>query len=519
MILPENGSVVIVDDRPEEAMPILQLLSKKCISTTYYQGNHDLPSEPKQSIRLLFLDLQLIETPNEHQIAKGIVNILSNLISKHNGPYILVMWSKNYSKYGSLVEEEINKISHLIPSCIVNFNKRDCLEEKISPLVDDETVYKKVLGNLEGRLEAEDQEIIKKTIQSALSDEFKTEFTTKPNALQIIEDHIAEGLKKAGVFHLFIIWENLIKRSGTHTVQAVSNTIDMTNLWEINMRHVIKRLAKARTGQNKISDELALRAAMTTFTQSFIEELESSIRDFQFPDYVKLESPFLISKSEGENNYQIVEVQEAGKFKLQVNKNTIKIGSSVKPGSIGTLANSVPLDDKAMVKQITDTYDRIPHIINTKLHLELNPVKELVPGNVYEMPVDDQKKKLYVGTYFDKIPDDVSLCKFIELEVSPICDYAQAKWKKSRLISGIIYPESIKESPNTQKDFLYNVAPSFLVDNTPYKLIFNFHYFKSLDNATVQQRPIWFRIKRELLLDITANLSGHVNRPGISFVA
>ncbi|MBL7858928.1 MAG: hypothetical protein JNM57_14655 [Cyclobacteriaceae bacterium] len=519
MILPENGSVVIIDDVPEEALPILKVLAKKCVSTTYYQGTSDLPEKPNQSIRLLFLDLQLIETSNEHQIAKSVTGILDRLISKENGPYILVTWSKNYAKYGAVVEEEINKIKHLIPACVVSFNKRDCLEEKVIPLVDKELMLIKVFEMLEGRFEEDDQESIRKSIESALSDEFKTEFIAKPDALQTIEKHISEGLKKAGVFHLFVIWENLIKKSGAHTVQTVANTIDMTDLWEGNMRHVIKRLAAARTGRNKISDDLALRAAMATFTQSFSEEIESAVREFKFPEYVKLNSSFVIARHENGLSYEIVEVEDQGKTKLHVNKNALKIGNLVSPESIATLSETVPADDKVSVKIITDAYVKIPYIINTKLHLELSSTKELVPGNIYKMTtLDAAKKKMYLETYFDKVPDDVTSIDFIELEVSPICDYAQTKWKKSRLISGIIFPEALKLK-GKDRDHLYKVHPAFLIDSIPRKLIFDFHLFKSLDNKDVELRNIWFRLKRELLIDITANLSGHVNRPGISFVA
>src|SRR6185295_294682 len=138
-------------------------------------------------------------------------------------------------KYGATAEQEINKFKYLIPSCIINFNKRDCLIEKIIPLVDEKVMSKKVLDRMEGRFDKDDQDLIKKSITEALSDEFKTEFVAKPDAIQIIEGQIAEGLKKAGVFHLFVIWENMIKRSGASTVQAVARTIDMSDVWENNM--------------------------------------------------------------------------------------------------------------------------------------------------------------------------------------------------------------------------------------------------------------------------------------------
>lgn len=518
MILPEGGNVVIIDDQPNEVMPIIQALSKKGISTTYYQGNDPnlLPNTPCQFIRLVFLDLQLIETSNEHQITKNIINILEKIISPNNGPYILVIWSKNSSKYESAVGVEIKKHDYLSPSCILSFNKRDCLEEKVSQLINSDDVIKNVLGKLEGRLEEEDELLIKKSISDVLSEEYKTEFIVKDNAIEIIEKHIKEGLEEAGIFHLFVIWENLIRKAGAHTVEAISSTIEKNDLWEINMRDVIKRMARARTGQNVITNGIALESALTTFTNSFSEELESEIRLYEFPEYIDTTSSFLIADNSTGNILKISEFEDNGP-KVKLSKDDIDVKGKEKMSfySMGKLSNGLKEPDKTIVEKLTSTYIKIPDLINTKLHIELNPNDELIPGNVYKIDVANDIKQQYLLTYFDNIKGELDNYTFIELEVSPICDYAQTKWKKSRLISGIIYCEDNKAKKN---DHLYTVQPTILIDNITYRLIFDFHLFKSLDNKLVNERNVYLRLKRELLLDIIANLSGHVNRPGISFM-
>jgi hypothetical protein len=520
MILPKNGGVVVIDDQPKEALPIIRALSKKGIPTTYYQGNQesDMPDEPMQIVRLIFLDLQLIESNDEHQIAKSIVNILQKIISKENGPFILVIWSKNSAKYSARVQQEINQYPNLRPSSVIEFNKRDCLEEKIINSVDQEQITKKVLSSLTGRLDKDDENAIKEAVMNALSDEFQTEFVVKQNAMEIIERHIKEGLESAGVFHLFVIWENLIHQSGGLTVQAISDTIETTNLWEQNMRDIIKRLAKARTGQNEITDAAALEAALTTFTYSFSEELESKIRDYNFPDYIQLKSQFLIAGYSGTEQISIEQYDDGGKPKLRLVKADTELKKNIGFYKLGTISNGLNEPDLSVVNKLTQTYLNIPTIINTKLHTELNPTKELIPGNVYEIEVSDKEiKKQYLSTYFDKLDDDLTKYKFIELEVSPICDYAQTKWKKSRLVSGVVYSEDCPKA-KSKIDHLYQVHPSIQIQEKPMKMIFDYHLFKSLDTDIVEKREIWFRLKRELLLDIIANLSGHVNRPGISFM-
>jgi len=522
MILPKNGGVVVIDDQPNEALPIIRAMSKKGIPTTYYQGNEEssLPDKPCQIVRLIFLDLQLIESNDAHQISKSITNVLQRIISKDNGPYILVIWSKNGGKYSSGVQEEINKHYHLRPACVVEFNKRDCLEEEIVSNVDEESLIEDVIDRLQGRLEDEDEEAIKTAIKESLADEFQTQFVAKSDAMDTIEAHIREGLETAGVFHLFVIWENLINYSGAKTVQAISDTIETTNLWEQNMRDVIKRMARARTGRNEITNELALEAALTTFTYSFSEELESVIRDYEFPPYVELESPYIIAGYSKEELIRIEEyLDKQNKPKLRLIKEDTELRSDVNPFKISALSNGVSPDHSEAVADLIQTYTNIPNVINTKLHIELNPSKELIPGNVYERVIDDEaKKREYLLTYFDKIDADLNKYKFIELEVSPICDYAQTKWKKSRLISGVIYLEDCPKS-KSKIDHLYTVQPSVKIKEETMKMMFDFHLFKSLDKEIAEEREIWFRLKRELLLDIIANLSGHVNRPGISFMA
>lgn len=521
MILPKNGSVVIIDNEPNEALPIIEVLARKGIAATYYKGNNDysLPEKKSQNVRLVFLDLQLIDTSNENQIAKHIANLLDQVISSTNGPFILIVWSKKRAQYEKLVLEEIKKKNHLFPSCIIRFDKRECLEEKIIPAIDEKLAIDNVLDKVKGTIDEEDIPALKMAMDKVLSEEYRTEFVAKKNAFSIIENHIENGLKNAGVFHLFVIWENLVNDASASTVQAISDTIETTDLWEINMRDVIKRMARARTGQNDIPDDLALKAALGTFSYSFSEELETSIRDFIFPDCVKLDSSFMIS-GYNSNNEKIdisLYTDDKDKPKVRLTKGKDELKKDVSFFKIGKLSNGLSEPDKSAVEKLTATYENIPNLVNTKLHVELNPSEELMPGNVYKIHVKDDKKREYLTTYFDKIGDDLNKYQFIEVEVSPICDYAQNKWKKSRLLSGVIFSSEL--TAKSKIDHQYPVRPILMIDEKQYNMIFDFHFFKSLDTEDVKEnRKIWFRLKRELLLDMIANLSGHVNRPGISYM-
>ncbi|HCY77499.1 MAG TPA: hypothetical protein DHV28_16405 [Ignavibacteriales bacterium] len=523
MILPTNGSVVIIDEKSDEALPIIKALSKSGISTTYYSGikEEEFPNPASQIIRLVFLDLQLIDSvTDEHQIATSLVQVLKRIIPPNNGPYILVLWSKNYAKYGAYVEMEIKKGEHgIIPVCIVNLNKSDCLDRVKILTIDPDDFTREIVDSLKGSFEEDQIEFLVQKISKELENQAQFKFQANPNALIIIENAIESKLKEAGVFHLFTIWENLLKSSGANIVTEISSTMESSVLWEQNMRDVIKRMAEARTGQNNITKEIALEASMATLTNSFAEELESKTRGFHFPDYIQLESPFNIASYCEENILKIVKFEGEGKTKVKLLKNgeIVKGKEGLKIDSISKLSEGLKDPDKTVVDKITKAYINVPHFINTKLHIELNPSNVLIPGNLYKINLSTKDKENFVKPFFEKLPENIKEYKIIELEVSPICDYAQNKWKKSRLLPGVLYPAEVTNL--RPGNHYYPVSPAIIIDKKPYKMIFDFHLFKSLDKTVVNKRKVFFKLKRELLLDIIANLSGHVNRPGIAFVS
>ena len=398
MILPTNGSVVIIDEKPGEALPIIKALSKSGISTTYYSGinNEEFPNQASQIIRLIFLDLQLIDSvTDEHQIATSLIQVLKKIIPPDNGPFILVIWSKNYAKYGAFVEKEIKKPEHgVIPACIVRLNKSDCLDRVKIQSIDPDDFTREITDSLTGNLEEDEILFLKQKIKDGLDNYTQFEFQANSNAVAIIEAAIEAELKKAGVFHLFIIWENLIKKSGASTVAGISSTMETSDLWEQNIRDVIKRMARARTGQNGISNEMAIKASLTTITNSFSEELESEIRGNKFPDYIDLDSACIIIGKQDTEIFEIISFSDNGlKVKLTKNGTEVKGKEKISFLKMEQLSEGLVQPDKAIVAGLTTAYAKVPHLINTKLHLELNPFKELIPGNIYNIQVPEEKRK------------------------------------------------------------------------------------------------------------------------------
>lgn len=107
MLFPRCGKVLVIDDQVEEAVPLLNLLGKKGVSTMYYSGSlSELPESPFNEIRLVFCDLKFNVATDPKSVASNVFSILKSLISEENGPIyfwygvrtVLIIWT-NYKKH------------------------------------------------------------------------------------------------------------------------------------------------------------------------------------------------------------------------------------------------------------------------------------------------------------------------------------------------------------------------------------------------------------------------------------
>lgn len=133
--LPNNGSIVILDDKYMEAEPLIKLLSKNNKSFRYYDGKpENLPSDTieKEATRLVFLDYNLTEgTTGSASQASTITANLNRIISEENGPYFILLWSKNKDdaqEFNDEMESVYRRYPHLRPLKIECLNKSKYFE-------------------------------------------------------------------------------------------------------------------------------------------------------------------------------------------------------------------------------------------------------------------------------------------------------------------------------------------------------------------------------------------------------
>ncbi len=240
MQLPLSSKVVVIDDHIEEAFPLIQALSLKGVASVYFSGDNDqLPKNPFDGVRVVFLDLELADTKGakpKNKASKA-VGVLKKLIVP-NSKYILIAWTKHPDDITYLdVYLDAAKIKPVIN--IIDLDKSDCYE-----LVSGEKIF----------------------------------------ILEKIEEKISEKLKDFGVIKLFFAWENLITKSSEMVFSAFTSLVTERATWDTEMSKVMFDLAESYAGKqfDKTKTEEIAKNSLLTFNSVFLETIERAINEESF---------------------------------------------------------------------------------------------------------------------------------------------------------------------------------------------------------------------------------------------
>lgn len=267
MMFPRCGKVLVVDDQIAEAMPLLNLLGKKGVPAMYYSGDFsELPKTPFNEIRLVFCDLKYNVAHDAKSVASNVLAILNSLISEKNGPYILLAWSAHGTDY----LEELQKVlepSKIKPEFILQLDKSEFF------ILDDNNTYvDEIIDSISGLdLDPEDETKVKKLIREQTSSLRTSQKIPLPEALESIEKKLADELKKANLFHLFVLWENTIAASAIETVNDIYEAIPDSIPADKKLRAMLFYLAHYRLEKqmDDADEETKFQAAMDSLNELF----------------------------------------------------------------------------------------------------------------------------------------------------------------------------------------------------------------------------------------------------------
>lgn len=267
MLFPRCGKVLVIDDQIEEAMPLLNLLGKKGVPTMYYSGNlSELPETPFDEVRLIFCDLKFNAASDPKSVVSNVVSILKALVSEENGPFILLVWSAHGTDYIDALKEMLGTTS-IKPEFVMQLDKASFFESK-----DNGTDFDSLIESIsELSLDMEDEENVKKLIKERTLPLRTVTHIARPDALAGIESKLTEELKKASLFHLFVLWENTISSSAVQTVNNIYQAIPEAISIDKRLEAMLYYLAVHRLEQqmNDSDEETKFISAMDSLNEMF----------------------------------------------------------------------------------------------------------------------------------------------------------------------------------------------------------------------------------------------------------
>lgn len=240
-MIPMNGRIAIVDDKLEQALPLMRVFSKNNIPYTFYKGTdmEFLPQKPENDIRILFLDLNLFEGRDNKpkDIQSSLYSVIKRLISPQNYPYVLIIWSLQEDRFKDLLEELFNdRLKSCAPIAIKKWIKSDFFSIETEEEVNKENEYK-------------------------IIDELKKLVSEMPAYCYLMQ------------------WENCVHDSADATLQDVFHDYHFQDNWENNANCILDMFAHSYLEKHYYDSEIndKVTASLLFLNDVYFDTLEATI--------------------------------------------------------------------------------------------------------------------------------------------------------------------------------------------------------------------------------------------------
>lgn len=452
-IIPLNGRIAIVDDQIDQALPLMRVFAKNNIPYVFYEGTNPefLPDQPENDIRILFLDLNLLDGRDNQpkDIRSSLFATIKRIISPDNYPYLLILWSRQEKEYKDILEELFYEdLAQCAPIDILNWIKSDFFPNYTDTEENKENEYK-------------------------ILDELKKTLSTLP------------------AYSYLMQWENCIHNSADETIQNIFHDSHSIGNWKNSANCILDMFARSYLDKRyrDASLEERTKASLFFLNDVFYDTLESTIENNKIKNAVDLE-------------YEVgIELKNAISAKINgylfISKSQTQINQ---PGCVFTGTD----DSSECVKCAKD-------ILNNCLMTEdiRNQVRE--EGHSLESQEAKQMYNDLMKARRDSIIPTLLPCGVV---VTPACDYAQKKTKYDRVVMGIIIDSSHRKCIETKSDAIY-VSPVFNDGSRELILVLHYRYFITQKLSNTGGERILYRVRNSILSEIQSKLARHINRQGI----
>jgi hypothetical protein len=470
MIIPNGGKVVIVDDKYQEILPLIKILSKKSIAVLYFSGRiNEIPTKQMEGVRLLFLDMRFSTNADAKTVVSNACGLLDKIIGNNNGPYLLIVWSSTGNEYKDELEQSLADKKYK-PEFILYLSKADYFESKASE------IYTQI-DNIKEIIDAEDldegEEIIEKITEKLLSDQDEMQMQFKDEDLDRLETALFEGLKEAGLLSLFILWENTVRNSVPKVVNEIYLQIPDIIPVDKKLPAMVYYLAK-----NRLEKQFGLVGDNDKFLAALFE-LNDLFSYFYSEDVVNIPC------------------------------------KSFQPVNIQNNTELVPSDSKF------NTWKMIIPSHNYE-----------APGNIYKDSkkrfeffhlVNGFEDKAVYDQINNDLKSDNSLT-YVFININGECETAQDRYPVVRIIPGLIiscdrynYYKSngkIKDLKNA-KSYLFKQFEVFEHNGNDSYLLFNINQCTFVKKKSIPKKNKLFALNRKYYLSLRQSISNDFSQQGI----
>ena len=456
-----TSRVAIIDDRSDEAMPVIKALGKLGIGCIYLDGQdfNNLPAEPYDGIRVVFIDMDLDVGGELNQIISKTINVLKRIVSQKSNPCLIIAWTK-HDDYVQAFEAAVKSdMPDLIRPSIIRMDK---------PL---------------------------------------STFNEKH-----ISDTIFHTLNQYWPLEIIWAWEQLAHDAATLTSKEI---IEITEVEFKNkgfkaavkaLKSTLRTMLEASGGKS-VHDN-------TDYLDSFLLETLASIN---------IDSIENIPRNF--DNAKIAELLDHDKlsneYKPKLNTKLLTSGlmgenTIIKPGN--TYISEWHACSKIEILGITVDLDALYNDINKEAFYNgkntfIKSIKQQIAEKNHQSAPEEDKKKLLIQGVKEQIR---SKCRIGLVEHTPSCDFFQKKQRVVRFVTGYFVPEKLVGCfANLKCDYLNILEPMYFPPlEASYCLILNAHFIYT-QNLPVNVISVPdFRLRGETISHVQHWLAGHSSRVG-----
>lgn len=487
----KTSRVLILDDKADEAAPVIKALGLLGVGGVYHDGNKANAYPNKLlGIRVLFADMVLAEhgadSNDPAKCAEFTADSLKLILEDTTDPLVVVCW----------------------------------------------TAHKDIVGEFEKAFKKNFPKI--RVSKFKLAD--KATLTANPAQLR---DLVSTALSEHDPMHLFIHWQQSVHDAANETTRVIT---------ELIYEHDKENPGKWGEYAYKISAALALAERGSRIVEESPDRSIKSLYDALNPllidclDHATVDSSGSL-KPVAETLHKAVVAENT----QQINGRATAETASTRKAAIEYLQEEKILqpEELAKLKAPEMTADSLLNLnlraaLNTRLHLTTSVIRgERVPGTTYLIERNTQNNQVF-GQFiaWDEALKDTfcpvtaehpkNQIPFI-VEITPICDFAQAKAKLPRFVLGFLVPDTeydfirkseihVKKLGPLRIDLTFSTKNKAAPTTTlagEYWLVFNAHYLPSLTGKLATQLEASYRLRSPALADVASWVGNHSTRPGM----